>query len=83
MHEIILLSSLPATADDCELWDVDTHPMILEALRAGDADRARHAVDDHFKAFPSDDRYAAFEATPFPDAGLQAMRRLAAHAGVA
>jgi DNA-binding FadR family transcriptional regulator len=83
MHEIILLSSLPVTADDFELWDVDTHPPILKALRAGDADRARQAVDDHFQAFLNDDRYSAFEATPFRDAGLEAMRRLAAGDGVA
>lgn len=77
MHEITLLSSIPPE-DTPELWDVAAHPPILEALRAGDAGRARQALDEHFQRFLRDDRYAGFEATPFDEAGNEALRRLTA-----
>ena len=75
MHEIILLSSVPPV-DSPELWDVPAHPPILEALRARDGDAARAALEQHFARFLRDERYAAFEATPFAEAGMEAVRRL-------
>ena len=76
MHEVIVLSSLPPT-DTRELWDVSAHPPILEALRKRDAEGAGTALEEHFAAFLADERYAAFEASPFRDAALDVSRRLA------
>lgn len=75
MHEIIVLSSVPP-ADDPELWDVAAHPPILEALRSGNGDAARAALEEHFRRFLGDRRYEAFEASPFRDAALTAASRL-------
>lgn len=76
MHEIILLSSVPPTTEDPKLWDVPAHPPILDALRAGDGERVRAALQEHFLRFLRDERYAAFEATPFGEAALEARRLL-------
>lgn len=76
MHEIIVLSSVPPT-DTRELWDVSAHPPILEALRKGDAEGAGLALEQHFRGFLDDERYQAFEASPFRDAALEVTRRLA------
>lgn len=75
MHEIIVLSSVPP-ADNPELWDVAAHLPILEALRRGDPDGARAALEEHFRRFLGDARYEAFEASPFRDAALTAVSRL-------
>ena len=75
MHEIVLLSSIPP-ADTPELWDVPAHRPVLEAFRAGDTARTHVALDDHFHRFLNDERYASFEATPFREAGNEALRRL-------
>lgn len=77
MHEIIVLSSVPPN-DNPELWDVPAHPPIVEALKKGDADAARAALEDHFHRFLRDERYEAFESSPFRDAGMEAMKRLGA-----
>ncbi len=77
MHEITLLSSIPPE-DTPELWDVAAHRPILDALRGGDAGTLHDSLDEHFRRFLGDDRFAAFEATPFGEAGNQAMLRLTA-----
>jgi DNA-binding FadR family transcriptional regulator len=77
MQEIILLSSVPPTADDPELWDVPSHPPILGALCSGDADEAKRALSEHFAS--RDERYAAFDAQPFREAGLAAIKSLSDH----
>ncbi len=77
MHEITLLSSIPPE-DTPQLWDVAAHPPILQALRERDTDRAREALDEHFRRFLRDERYARFEATPFGEAGNEALMRLTA-----
>lgn len=82
MHEIIVLSSVPP-ADNPELWDVPAHPPILEALRQRDADRARVALEEHFRRFLGDQRYETFEASPFRDAALTAVNRLSPDAAPA
>ena len=79
MHEVIVLSSVPPT-DTPELWDVSAHPPILEALQKGDAEGAEVALEEHFNSFLGDERYEAFEASPFRDAALEVTRRLAAGA---
>jgi GntR family transcriptional regulator, transcriptional repressor for pyruvate dehydrogenase complex len=76
LHETIVLSALPPVADNPELWDVPSHPPILDALRRGDAEAVREALDAHFKHFLGDKRYAEFEELPFRDAGLEAYERL-------
>ncbi len=76
VQEVIVLSSVPPSADNPELWDVPAHPPILEALRRGDADAVREALEQHFARFLRDERYAAFEKRPFRDAGLEAVARL-------
>ena len=76
LHETIVLSSVPPTADNAELWDVPSHPPILEALERGDADAARDALEAHFTRFLGDTRYAEFESRPFREAGIEAFERL-------
>lgn len=76
LHETIVLSSLPPVADNPELWDVPSHPPILDALRRGDAEAVRDALDAHFQHFLGDKRYADFEERPFRDAGREAYERL-------
>lgn len=78
VQEVIVLSSVPPTADNPELWDVPAHPPILAALRRGDADDVQQALEQHFARFLGDERYAAFEERPFRDAGLEAVTRLTA-----
>jgi len=50
LHEMILISSIPPVIDDKELWDVEVHPPILEALRQRDREKTRAALHAHFEA---------------------------------
>lgn len=80
MNEITLMSSIPP-ANTPELWEVGLHEPILEAFRSGDGVGARSSLDEHFDSFMNDERYAAFEATPFREAGNEALRRLTGEDG--
>lgn len=64
MHEVILASS-GTPENDRALWDFDTHPPILDALRRRDGDEVELALERHFRGFLDDERYAEFEAKPF------------------
>lgn len=74
MHQLTLLSSVPPL-DTSELWDVAAHGPVLAALRRRDADAVTRALDEHYQRFLHDPRYAAFEATPFGEARLEAIHR--------
>jgi GntR family transcriptional repressor for pyruvate dehydrogenase complex len=78
MQQIILLCSLPPQVSGRELalvWtpaDVETHRPILDALRAGDPDRAHAAMKTHFD--PSfnrgRDRFKSYWARPFRESNM-------------
>jgi DNA-binding FadR family transcriptional regulator len=67
LQQIIMLSSLPPSVDDRDLWDVDSHKPILDALKRGDEERTRSALIDHFR-FVDDSRYAEAYSLPFREA---------------
>jgi GntR family transcriptional repressor for pyruvate dehydrogenase complex len=67
MHQIILLSAVPPTIDDKELWDVEAHPPIVAALRRRDETDTYRTLQHHFR-FLSDERYAALRRTFVRDA---------------
>lgn len=76
MQEIIMVSSLPPQIDDYPaLWELDAHPLILEALRRGDEDEVHAAVGAHF-AYMRTDAYADLRATTFADlVGIERYRQ--------
>jgi DNA-binding FadR family transcriptional regulator len=80
MHQLTLLSSVPPE-DTPELWDVMAHRPVLEALRKRDAVAVGRTLDQHYQRFLRDARYEGFEATPFGEAGLEAIHRLRNDAG--
>jgi GntR family transcriptional repressor for pyruvate dehydrogenase complex len=59
----ILLTSFPPHPNP-ELWEVENHPPILAALRAGDGPAAQAAVERHFSDMATED-YAELRSTPF------------------
>jgi DNA-binding FadR family transcriptional regulator len=59
----ILLTSVPPQPDPL-LWEVENHPPILAALRAGDGVAAQAAIDRHFSDMATED-YAELRSTPF------------------
>lgn len=67
MHQIILLSAVPPTIDDQDLWDVEAHPPIVAALRRRDETATYAALQHHFR-FLADERYAALQQTLVRDA---------------
>jgi GntR family transcriptional regulator, transcriptional repressor for pyruvate dehydrogenase complex len=65
LQQCVLITSLPPTrAEDQAQWEVELHPPIIEALRAGDGEAARAAMDAHFEAFRLPP-YEAFNSLPF------------------
>lgn len=65
LQQCVLITSLPPTrAEDQAQWEVELHPPIIEALRAGDGQAARIAMDAHFEAFRQSP-YEAFNSLPF------------------
>jgi GntR family transcriptional repressor for pyruvate dehydrogenase complex len=73
IEQCILLTSFPPQPDPA-LWEVDNHPPILDALRAGDGEAAQRAVRRHFSDMDTED-YAELRATPFQSgAQLEAYR---------
>jgi GntR family transcriptional repressor for pyruvate dehydrogenase complex len=68
MTEIIMISSAPPRPKVKQDWEVETHPPILEALRAGDAVAAEKAMEDHFAATTDPKHYRAFRARRFSEA---------------
>jgi GntR family transcriptional activator of glc operon len=87
LETCILLTSMPPQPDP-SLWEVPNHPPILAALRGGDPEAVRAALEHHFvdMATPA---YTELRATPFQQgAQLEAYRRVRAgslddHAGAA
>lgn len=76
MQQLIMVSSLPARGNDASAWEVESHAPILDALRAGNPDVARGAMERHF-AYTNTAAYRAFRATPFRE-----VARLESVAGV-
>ncbi|HEY3772658.1 MAG TPA: GntR family transcriptional regulator [Solirubrobacteraceae bacterium] len=64
MTEIIVISSAPPRLGPREDWEVETHPPIIEALRARDPEAVRAAMAAHFRRLEGE-RYEAFRALPF------------------
>ncbi len=64
MTEIIVISSAPPRLTVREDWEVETHPPILDALRARDPEAAGAAMAAHFAALGGE-RYVDFRALPF------------------
>ena len=69
MQEFILLSSLPPHPNDPRVWEVPSHEPVLSALRRGDAEEARAAMEAHFGTMTSEP-YAGFRETPFQRVAL-------------
>ena len=49
VQQYIFLTSVPPVPDDPSVWEVETHPPILAALRAGDEHAVRTAMREHFQ----------------------------------
>lgn len=70
LQQCILLTSLPPTrpedldGESAAQWEVDIHPPILAALRAGDGEAAREQMKVHFQVFFTPP-YDEFNQRPF------------------
>jgi DNA-binding FadR family transcriptional regulator len=64
LSEIILISSAPPRPDAPELWDVDLHRLIADAVVAHDEEAIVTAMRRHFAATEAGD-YAEFRREPF------------------
>jgi DNA-binding FadR family transcriptional regulator len=64
MATCILLTSFPPQPDHPLLWEVENHPPILAALRAGDAAAAQAAIEHHYSDMATEP-YAELRSTPF------------------
>lgn len=67
LQRAILLSAVPPTYYDKELWDVDAHDPILSALENRDEDALYKALEHHFR-FRNDRRYSKLRKMLFRDA---------------
>lgn len=65
MAEIIVVSAAPPRETSVEDWEVDSHPPILAALRAGDAEATEAAMNAHFARLAEPERYGSFRALTF------------------
>jgi GntR family transcriptional repressor for pyruvate dehydrogenase complex len=74
IQQCIVLTSLPPDHSDRDMWGLEDHRKILAALRTGDPDATRAALQRHFAEMETP-RYEAFNATPFrAGAALDAYR---------
>jgi DNA-binding FadR family transcriptional regulator len=74
IQQCIMLTSLPPGPSDREMWGLEDHEEVLEALRAGDQAATRAALERHFASMETE-RYERFNATPFQaGAALDAYR---------
>jgi GntR family transcriptional regulator, transcriptional repressor for pyruvate dehydrogenase complex len=67
MHQLVMLSSTPPSPDNPGQWELEAHVAILAALRRGDAEAARGALDGHYQELKGAD-YADFRARLFREA---------------
>jgi GntR family transcriptional regulator, transcriptional repressor for pyruvate dehydrogenase complex len=67
VQQYIFLTSVPPVPDDPSVWEVDSHPPILAALRAGDEPAVRKAMREHFE-FVKKREYRRFREAPFQTA---------------
>lgn len=81
MQRCILITSLPPDEDSSEIWEVEAHPPILAALRAGDHDGVQAAMRAHFREMGSGDAFRNLREAPFREkAELEAYRSQPRHA---
>jgi GntR family transcriptional repressor for pyruvate dehydrogenase complex len=66
IQQCIILTSLPPGPSDREMWGLEDHRQILDALRSGDQDATRAALERHFASMETE-RYERFNATPFQE----------------
>lgn len=66
MHQLVMLSSTPPSAENPWQWEFEAHRALLEALRRGPA-AARRALEDHYSELAADS-YTSFRAARFRDA---------------
>ena len=67
LQEMVLLTSLSPDLGRVELWEVDSHRPILDALRASNSEAAAEAVRQHFEYIERPE-YATFRTTLFREA---------------
>ncbi len=75
MQRCILITSLPPDEESAEIWEVEAHPPILAALRAGEPEAVREAMRAHFAQMGTGETFRALRDSPFREkAELEAYR---------
>jgi DNA-binding FadR family transcriptional regulator len=73
VQEVIMATAVPPRRNVKADWEVETHPPIIEALRAGDGDAAAEALNRHFTEPLTTKRYSRLLKQPFHKVLSQAL----------
>ncbi len=65
MTEVIWTSSEPPRVTEPSDWEVETHPPILDGLKARDPAAVEVAVREHYAVLDDAERYGAYRSRPF------------------